>query len=79
MDRFHLREYDLGKLIAVRVRHDNTGLLPDWFLDRVEIVERETKDKYVFKCKKWLSKTKDDCKIDRIIEEMVFIEKEREG
>lgn len=79
MDRFHVslneHDSDIGNLIAIRIRHDNTGEQPEWFLDRLEIVDAENKvDKFVFMCKKWLALNKYDSKIDRIIKEQVMLD-----
>lgn len=73
MDRFNIdgEDLDLENLIAIRVRHDNSGDKPEWYLDRVEILESDTKNKFIFSCNKWFAKTKFDSKIDRIIEEKV--------
>lgn len=72
MDRFRVSSYDLGDLNAIRVRHDNAGVFPGWFLDRVEITTEDER-KYVFVCNKWFSYAIDDGKIDRIIKEIVRI------
>lgn len=70
MDRFYVNdEEDLGELVAIRIRHDNTGRHAEWFLDRVEIIDSESKNKYIFECKNWLALKKYDSKIDRIIKE----------
>lgn len=79
MDRFYVeldQDEEIGELIAIRIRHDNTGRQPEWFLDRVEILESDTKNKYLFECKKWLALKKYDSKIDRIIKEKKQLEKE---
>ncbi|CAF0746946.1 unnamed protein product [Brachionus calyciflorus] len=70
IDRFKIETNDLGKLIGIRIRHDNTGAFPSWFLDRVEI--GQNMNKYEFICQKWFSTNRDDCKIDRIIKEKTF-------
>ncbi len=73
MDKFLIKKtYDLGRLLGIKIRHDNEGVLPDWFLDRVEITDTLTNDKYYFHCRKWFSLTKDDRRIERIIKEEVF-------
>lgn len=69
MDRFKLNLFDLGRLEAIRIRHDNTGSFPSWFLDRIEITSEN--EKYIFVCKRWLSLTREDRKIERIIKEHV--------
>lgn len=67
VDRFNFETNDLGKLIGIRVRHDNSGFYPSWFLDRIIITDKT--DKYEFVCNKWFSTKRDDYKIDRIIRE----------
>jgi lipoxygenase homology domain-containing protein 1 len=71
MDRFKIESYDLGDLNAIRVRHDNSGVFPGWFLERVEITTENDK-KYIFECNKWFSYNIDDGKIDRVIREIVI-------
>lgn len=67
VDCFNFETNDLGKLIGIRVRHDNSGFYPSWFLDRIIITDKT--DKYEFVCNKWFSTKRDDYKIDRIIRE----------
>ena len=71
MDRFTLNSFDLGQLYGVKVRHDTTGVYNEWFLDRIEITDQASKEKYVFVCQKWFSLHKDDKRIERIIKETV--------
>ena len=35
MDTFRLEGIDLGELIKLRIGHDNRGVGPGWFLDKV--------------------------------------------
>ena len=37
MDTFRLEGIDLGELIKLRIGHDNRGVGPGWFLDKVSI------------------------------------------
>jgi lipoxygenase homology domain-containing protein 1 len=70
MDRFRIEAADLGKLFKIKVRHDNSSLLGnEWFLDRIEITEGS--HKYIFLCERWLSKSKEDKKIERTLYEKV--------
>jgi hypothetical protein len=64
-DRFNIEAVDLGKLYKVKIRHDNKNWSPAWYLDRVEITDTMTNEKFVFHCERWLAKNKDDCKIER--------------
>ena len=35
MDTFRLEAIDLGELVKLRIGHDNRGVGPGWFLDKV--------------------------------------------
>ncbi len=73
VDKFVIvSQKDLGYLNSIKIRHDNKGVMPDWYLSKVIITEKEAKKKFTFLCGKWLSTNKDDCKIERIIKEAVF-------
>lgn len=50
---------DLGPLTRIRIRHDNKGLLPGWFLEEIRIEETGTENRWYFPCDRWLKK-KDD-------------------
>lgn len=50
---------------------NNKGILPDWFLDHVDIIDEETKIKYVFNCNKWFSLNKENCKLEYMFKEAV--------
>lgn len=39
VDMFSIKAIDLGELKKLRIRHDNSGSRPSWFLERVEIVD----------------------------------------
>jgi hypothetical protein len=60
----------LGELFKIKIRHDNSGTMPGWFLDKIEITEGKTL--YTFICNKWLADDEDDKKIERIIFEKVL-------
>lgn len=59
----------MGPIFKVHVRHDNSSFSNSWFLDRVEVNDK--KDKYVFLCERWLSKSKEDKLIERTLFEKV--------
>ena len=54
-----------GKLTKVHVKHDNSGLCPGWFLNRVEIFNTSTNATDVFPCHKWFDRDKGDGEIAR--------------
>ncbi|KAH3764217.1 hypothetical protein Pelo_3920 [Pelomyxa schiedti] len=66
-DDFGVECVDLGKIVQITIGHDNKGVGPDWFLDKVIIHEEETNLTYYFLCGHWLSKTKEDKLIERLI------------
>uniref|UniRef100_A0A8D0GZA6 Lipoxygenase homology PLAT domains 1 n=1 Tax=Sphenodon punctatus TaxID=8508 RepID=A0A8D0GZA6_SPHPU len=68
-DIFKIEAVDLGNIFKIKIRHDNTMLSPDWYLEKVEILNDTTEEEYVFQCERWLSKKKEDGKIERILYE----------
>ncbi len=69
MDRFMIQTADLGHLFKIKIRHDDSAMIgSDWFLDRVEVFDGG-RDKYVFLCERWLSKSKEDKQIERTLYE----------
>ena len=58
---------DIRDVKKVRIGHDNKGLGSGWHLNKVEIVDQETKKTHLFKCNRWLDKKEDDGKIERIL------------
>uniref|UniRef100_A0A3P8XB79 PLAT domain-containing protein n=1 Tax=Esox lucius TaxID=8010 RepID=A0A3P8XB79_ESOLU len=75
VDKFSIEAVDLGQVFKIRIRHDNSDFLgPDWYLDQVEVVDLETEEVYMFLCERWLSKKKEDKRIDR-----TFYVKDYEG
>ena len=38
-DTFTIYAIDLGALTKIRIRHDNSGNRPGWFLDRIDITD----------------------------------------
>jgi hypothetical protein len=50
------------------VRHDNTGVAPGWFLDRVVVRNEESGREWHFPCQRWLDRHADDGEIERLLE-----------
>ncbi|XP_059845764.1 lipoxygenase homology domain-containing protein 1 [Hypanus sabinus] len=67
VDTFTLEAVDLGQIYKIKIRHDNTMASPDWFLEKVEVVDMDLEENYLFMCERWLSKTKEDKSIERIL------------
>lgn len=65
MDKFTIEAVDLGQVFKIKIRHDNSMLGPEWYLDQVEVVDVDTEEVYMFLCERWLSKKKEDKRIER--------------
>ncbi|XP_030643524.1 lipoxygenase homology domain-containing protein 1 [Chanos chanos] len=65
VDKFTIEAVDLGQVFKIRIRHDNSMVGADWYLDQVEVVDVETEEVYMFLCERWLSKKKEDKRIER--------------
>jgi hypothetical protein len=64
-DIFEINAVDLGALSKVKIWHDNSGLKPGWFLDRVSVTSAKDGQRYDFPCNRWLAKDEDDHNIVR--------------
>lgn len=58
----------LGEIQRVRIRHDNTGTRPGWFLDYITVHEDESDRMWFFPCSRYLSVGNDDGLIDRTLD-----------
>lgn len=65
MDKFTIEAVDLGQVFKICVRHDNSLVGADWYLDQVEVLDVEMEEVYMFLCERWLSTKKEDKCIDR--------------
>lgn len=60
-DTFLLRHaWELGELHTLRVRHDNSGLLPEWYLCDIRVELEGSGKSWYFPCERWLDKKKGD-------------------
>ncbi|XP_051659728.1 lipoxygenase homology domain-containing protein 1 [Manacus candei] len=71
-DTFTIEAVDLGIVYKIKIRHDNSMFSPDWFLEKVEILDETTEESFVFLCERWLSKKKEDKKIERTLYEQSY-------
>uniref|UniRef100_A0A803Y1H7 Lipoxygenase homology PLAT domains 1 n=1 Tax=Meleagris gallopavo TaxID=9103 RepID=A0A803Y1H7_MELGA len=78
-DTFTIQAVDLGILYKIKIRHDNSMISPDWFLEKVEILDETTEESFVFLCERWLSKKKEDKKIERTLYEQVHVQLTADG
>uniref|UniRef100_A0A4W3HXD7 Lipoxygenase homology PLAT domains 1 n=1 Tax=Callorhinchus milii TaxID=7868 RepID=A0A4W3HXD7_CALMI len=67
VDTFTMEAVDLGQIYKIRIRHDNTLASAEWYLEQVEVVDENTEEVSVFLCERWLSRTREDKRIDRVL------------
>lgn len=65
VDKFSIEAVDLGQVFKIHIRHDNSMMGADWYLDQVEVLDLETEEVYMFLCERWLSTKKEDRRIER--------------
>uniref|UniRef100_A0AAV2IX71 PLAT domain-containing protein n=1 Tax=Knipowitschia caucasica TaxID=637954 RepID=A0AAV2IX71_KNICA len=65
VDKFTIEAVDLGQVFKIKIRHDNSMISPDWYLDQVEVVDVDTEEVFLFLCERWLSKKREDKQIER--------------
>lgn len=65
VDKFSIEAVDLGRVFKILIRHDNSMMGADWYLDQVEVMDLETEEVYMFLCERWLSMKKEDKRIER--------------
>ena len=59
MDQFSIQAVDLGKLMKLKIRHDDSGgFNASWFLDRIEVKDVLKDEITIFHAERWLSKDK---------------------
>jgi PLAT/LH2 domain len=68
LDSVMVQLCDLGDVGRVHVRHDNTGVAPGWFLDRVVVRDEDRGREWTFPCQRWLARHQDDGQIERVID-----------
>lgn len=65
VDKFTIEAVDLGQIFKIKIRHDNSMVSPDWYLDQVEVLDIDTEEVFLFLCERWLSKKREDRRIQR--------------
>ncbi|XP_075441794.1 lipoxygenase homology domain-containing protein 1 isoform X2 [Ascaphus truei] len=64
-DKFMIELPDLGALFKLRVWHEKRNAFAGWHLNKVTLLKTLTKEKYTFKCGRWLDLNEDDNEIVR--------------
>ncbi|XP_061603543.1 lipoxygenase homology domain-containing protein 1 [Phyllopteryx taeniolatus] len=65
-DKFTIEAVDLGQVFKIKIRHDNTMMSADWYLDQVEVLDVDTEEVFLFLCERWLSRKREDHCIQRV-------------
>ncbi|XP_070707153.1 lipoxygenase homology domain-containing protein 1 [Pempheris klunzingeri] len=66
VDKFTMEAVDLGQVYKIKIRHDNSMVSPDWYLDQVEVLDVDTEEVFLFLCERWLSRKREDRRIQRV-------------
>ncbi|XP_060929737.1 lipoxygenase homology domain-containing protein 1-like [Limanda limanda] len=66
VDKFTIEAVDLGQVFKIKIRHDNSMMSADWYLDQVEIVDVDSEEVFLFLCERWLSRKREDRRIKRV-------------
>ena len=61
---FYFDEPDLGTLDQIRIRHDDSGKEPGWYLKEVQVNDLKASTSRVFPCNRWLAHNQADGKAD---------------
>uniref|UniRef100_A0AAY4A0E6 PLAT domain-containing protein n=1 Tax=Denticeps clupeoides TaxID=299321 RepID=A0AAY4A0E6_9TELE len=77
VDQFTLEAVDLGQVFKILIRHDNSMLSPDWYLEQVEIVDVDTEEEFLFLCERWLSRKREDKCISRVFYVKVCVKSQK--
>uniref|UniRef100_A0A3Q3VSS6 PLAT domain-containing protein n=1 Tax=Mola mola TaxID=94237 RepID=A0A3Q3VSS6_MOLML len=75
VDTFTIEAVDLGQVFRIKIRHDNSMMSADWYLDQVEVLDEDTEEVFLFLCERWLSRKKEDRRIERVFYVKVEIRK----
>lgn len=67
IDLFSIETRDIGAIQRVRIRHDNSGNKPGWFLEQIRVQREDTGQEWVFSCQNWLARDMGDHLIDRVL------------
>lgn len=73
MDKFTIEAVDLGEVFKIKLRHDNSMMHADWYLDQVEVVDEDSEEVFLFLCERWLSRKRED----RLIERVFYVKVDR--
>ncbi|CAF3234025.1 unnamed protein product [Rotaria socialis] len=63
VDEFIFKCLELGKLKKLHIKHRNSAVSSDWFLDKIEVINMDTNEKVAFPCKQRLGRKHEDYEV----------------
>ncbi|XP_076592785.1 polycystin-1-like protein 2 [Chaetodon auriga] len=67
MDMFLLTtHFSLGDLQSIRLWHDNSGVHPAWYVNKVMVQDLDSGQKWHFLCNSWLAVDVGECTLDKV-------------
>ena len=66
-DQFLVVAPTIKKLKKIRIGIDNSGIGAGWHLKKVEVIDQSENTSYLFECNRWLSKSEDDGRVERVL------------
>jgi hypothetical protein len=61
---YYFKTGHLGTLRHLRIRHDNSGSAPGWFLERIVVTDLYSGRTWTFNAHRWLARDEGDQRID---------------
>ncbi|XP_053175168.1 polycystic kidney disease protein 1-like 2 [Scomber japonicus] len=58
--------FSLGELQNIRLWHDNSGVHPAWYVNKVMVQDLESGQKWHFLCNSWLAVDVGECSLDKV-------------
>jgi hypothetical protein len=68
-DVFEFDDDNINPIKRVRIRHDNSGNKPGWFLEHIILFNLHANSQFTFPCNRWLARDQLDGRIDLILDE----------
>jgi PLAT/LH2 domain len=66
-DDFTFEALSVGRVQRLKIRHDNAGSSPGWFVESVTVQDLKTYEQFNFPCSQWLAQDQGDGKLERTL------------
>jgi hypothetical protein len=67
MDQFFVQAKTVGPMNVLKLRHDNSGQDPSWYVEKVCVEDMESMVTYEFPCDHWLAVNEGEGSIVRLL------------